>query len=67
MANMIDFALNMINRNPNIANDPRKREFIDILKNRDAQRGQAMAQNLCNTYGVSQEEAAARARQFFNI
>lgn len=68
MANMIDNLLNaLISRNPNIANNPRNQEFLNVIRSGDSVRGQQIAENLCNTYGVSKEEAIMQAKKFFNI
>lgn len=41
--------------------------MIDIIKSGDANRGQQIARNLCNTYGVKPEDAIAQAKSFFHI
>lgn len=65
--NLKDFALNLINKNPNVANNPRAQELIDVIKNGDEARGQQIAQNICDTYGVSKEDAISKAKGFFNL
>lgn len=67
MPSMKDFALQMIQNNPNIANNPRAQEMIAIIQNGDAQKGQELAQNLCSTYGDSPDQAIAKAKKFFNL
>lgn len=67
MPSMKDFALRMIQNNPNIANNPRAQEMIAIIQNGDEQKGQELAQNLCATYGVSPDQALQQAKNFFNI
>ena len=47
MNNVLDFALNVISQNPQIANNPNAQQLITILRNNDAQQGQIIAQNLC--------------------
>lgn len=64
---MMDFALSMIERNPNLRNNPNAREMINVIRSGDAQRGQQIAQNLCNTYGVDKDQAISQARSFFHI
>lgn len=65
--NLKDFALNLINKNPNVANNPRAQELIDVIKSGDDARGQQIAQNICDTYGVSKEDAISQAKGFFNL
>lgn len=67
MSNMRDFALNIINQNPQIANNPNAQQLISVLRNNDSQQGQIIAKNLCNTYGITPEQAFNQARNFFRI
>lgn len=63
----MNFALELISKNPNIANNPRSQEMIDVIKSGDQQKGEALARNLCATYGVTPEQATQQARRFFNL
>ena len=65
--NLFQFAMNIIGNNPKIKNSPQGKELMNILQTNDSARGQKMAENLLNTYGVSKEEAISQARQFFHI
>ena len=65
--NVRDMALNILSRNPNIANNPNAQEFINVIRSGDSARGEQIAQNLCNTYGVSKEDAVKNAKSFFNL
>lgn len=67
MTNMRDFALNLIGRNPQIANNPNAKELLNVIQNGDQAKGMQIAQNLCNTYGVTPEQAVNQAKNFFNI
>lgn len=67
MPSMMDFAMQMIKNNPNVANNPRAQEMIAIIQNGDAAKGQELAQNLCATYGDTPDQAFAKAKKFFNI
>ena len=60
-------AMLLMRNNPNIANNPQAQEMLDIIDKNDSQRGAVIAQNLCNTYGVTKEEAVAQAKRYFNI
>ena len=62
-----DFALGMIMRNPNIANNPNAREFVNVIQSGDSKRGSEIAQNICDTYGISREDAIEQAKRLFNI
>lgn len=63
----MQFAMSMINRNPAIQNNPQARELISVIQSGDSARGEQIAQNLCNTYGVSKETAIAQAKQYFGL
>lgn len=65
--NLFQFAMNIIGNNPKIKNSPQGKELMNILQTNDSARGQKMAENLLQTYGVSKEEALGQAKRFFNI
>lgn len=67
MDNIMDFAMNLISRNPKIANNPQAQEMIDVIKSGDFRRGEEIANNLCKTFGTSREQAVAEAKAFFRI
>lgn len=67
MFNLQQFALNLISRNPNIANNPRAQEMLQTIQNGDSQKGSEIAKNLCATYGTTLEQAVDSAKKFFNI
>lgn len=64
---MRDMALNLLAQNPNIANNPNAQEFIQVIQNGDSVKGAQIAQNLCDTYGISKEDAIKNAKSFFNL
>lgn len=57
----------MANMNPNIARNPNAQSMLEVIQNNDAEKGRQIAKNLCNSYGVSEEEMLNRAKQFFHI
>ena len=65
--NMRDMALNLLMQNPNVANNPNAQEFIQVIQNGDSVKGEQIAQNLCNTYGMSKEDAIRNAKTFFHL
>lgn len=64
---ILNLAMTMISNNPQIANNPQAKSMIEVIQNGDAERGQQIAENLCNTYGVSKEDAVKQAKSFFKI
>lgn len=67
MTNMEQFALQLLQKNPNVSNSPVGRELIDILQKGDQKRGEELARNLCKTNGVSEQEALNQANRFFGM
>lgn len=65
--NMMQFALDMIQNNPALQNNPNAREMINVIRSGDVERGQQIARNICDTYGVKPEDAIAQARSFFHM
>ncbi len=53
---MLDFrsmAISLISKNPSIANNPQAQNLISVIQNGDSKKGEEIARNLCNTYGVN--------------
>lgn len=65
MPNPLDFILNMAEINPNISSNPQAQAMLNVIKSGDAKRGEEIARNLCNTMGVTPEEATKQAQNFF--
>ena len=65
--NLMGFALDVIRHNPALQNNPNAREMIDDIRSGDANRGQQIARNLCNTYGVKPADAITQAKSFFHM
>lgn len=67
MINIQQFAMNLLQNNPNVAKNPQAQEMIKVIQNGDSQRGQMIAENLCKTYGITKEDALEQAKRFFHI
>lgn len=67
MLDIRQFALNMIQRNPKIANNPQAQGYLEVIQNNDSQKGRQIAENICKSYGMTKEEALNRAKQFFGL
>ena len=52
---------NVLQRNPNA------RSMIQVIQNGDAKKGEEIARNLCDTYGIKPEDAVQQARSFFRV
>lgn len=67
---MFDFrsmAISLISKNPSIANNPQAQNLISVIQNGDSKKGEEIARNLCNTYGVTPEQAFTQAKNFFGF
>lgn len=65
--NMMQFAMQMIQNNPRIKNNPQAMNMIDVIQRGDSAQGQKIAENLCHTYGMTREQATQQAKQFFKL
>lgn len=58
MANDIFSAIEQqVQRNPNLLDTPFKRELYKAVQERDSQKGRELANNFCQSMGVSPEQA----------
>lgn len=64
---LMQFAVTMLERNPNIANNPQAQAMLDVLRTGDAQRGQQIANNLCQSMGVTPQQAVQEAASYFKL
>lgn len=62
-----DFALSMLSNNPNVKRNPQLQEFVNVIQSGDSVKGEQIATNLCNTYGVPKEKAINDAKHFFKL
>lgn len=67
MTNLKDFAMNILAQNPRIANNPNAQSMIQAIQSGDDKRGEQIAKNLCDSYGISPQQAVQDAKRFFNI
>lgn len=62
-----NFILGQAMKNPQIANDPVKRHYLEVIMSGNAEEGQKIANNLCQMHGVTKEDASATAKKFFGF
>ena len=65
--NIQQFALNLIEKNPNVSNNPMGKQMVEVIRSGDSAKGEQLANNLLNTYGVSRDDALAQAKKFFGF
>ena len=52
---------------PSLANNPNAMAMIQAVQSGDAEAGERIARNLCQSYGVTPEQAIQQAKGFFRI
>lgn len=65
--NPMQFAMKMLQRNPQVMNNPQAQGLMEVIQSGDTAKGKQMAENLCKTYGVTPDQALEEARKFFHI
>ena len=61
--NIYDFAANIVQNNPEMANSPMGQTFIEALKNRDSQKGEELANNILKNQGLDRNSAMNDIKQ----
>lgn len=65
--NLQQMAMSMFQSNPQIANNPQAKSYLEAIKSGDNQRGEEIARNMCQAMGIKPEDAYKQARQFFHM
>lgn len=65
--NPMQFILNKVAQDPRFQNSPQAQEILQVIQSGDAKRGEELAKNYCQTYGVTPEQGLQQARQFFHF
>lgn len=60
-------ALNAARNNPNIANNPRNQELLNVLQSGDREKINQVGRNLCQSYGLTEDQAREQVRSIFGI
>lgn len=70
MPNLMQLAQNLVQlklqQNPNIPNTPWAQQGINAIMNGDASTGEALANNILKSYGLTKEQALSMAPQLLN-
>lgn len=64
---LIGQAIGQLKGNPNVASNPMAQGMLDVIESGDASKGEQMADNLCQSMGVTRDEAMRQAKAFFGI
>ena len=63
MNNIMNFAQNMVRMNKNVPNTPWAQAAIQAILNGDQQAGEQLANNICQSMGLTKEQALEMAKQ----
>lgn len=53
MFNPAKFAMQMIQNNPQVMNNPMAKQYLEVIQNGDSAKGQEVANNILKTYGMT--------------
>lgn len=67
MNSLAMFAMNQLQSNPRFVSNPQAQALMNAIQNGDSAQGEQVARNICQTMGLSEQEALAQAKQFFGI
>lgn len=56
MPNIYDIAIGIVKSNPQFAESPMGKNFLEALETRDVAKGEEMANNVLKNHGLSKEE-----------
>lgn len=62
-----DLALSLISRNPQITNNPNAQQLLQVVQENDSVKGAQIAQNICDSYGITREQAIQEAKRLFGL
>lgn len=67
MINLKNFAIDLIGRNPQFSNNKNAQEMLRVIQSNDVVRGEQIARNICQSYGITPEQAIQEAKRYFNF
>lgn len=65
MNNPIALAMELLKMLPNNANNPNAQEMINVIQSGDSVRGEEIANNILQAYGMTKEQGIQRFKDFF--
>lgn len=63
----IQSLIGIVEHSPQFVNNPNARQMLECIKNNDSVGGQKIAENLCESYGLTPQQAVDQARKFFHF
>lgn len=67
MFDIRNFAIQLLMNNPRIANNPQAQNYISVIQSGDNAKGAEIANNICQSYGMTPEQGLQQAKQFFRL
>lgn len=61
----LNMLIDIIANNPKVQQNPTAKGMLDVVMSGDASKGEQMALNICDSMGVSKDEALRKAKEFF--
>lgn len=65
--NPMQLIINKLSQDPRIQQSPQMQQYLQVIQSGDSQRGEELARNICQTYGITPEEGVRQAKQIFGI
>lgn len=62
---VISGMVNQLKSNPNFTHNPLAQNLLAAIESGDAKKGEEIAKNLCQSYGITPEDACKQAMSFF--
>lgn len=63
---MIAGMIRKLTTDPSMVSNPVAQNLLAAIQSGDSKKGEEIAKNLCNSYGITPEEAYNKALAFFN-
>lgn len=60
------FVQRMVQMNPQMLNNPQYKHYYDVIMSGDQNAANQLAQNLCNSYGVTPQQGMQQFQQFLS-
>lgn len=64
---LVSQALSQLKSSTNVSNNPMAQGMVDLIESGDSAKGEQMAKNLCESMGLTKDEALKQAKAFFGI
>ena len=62
-----EILMEFLKKNPNVANNPQMQGYIDVLNSGDQEKIKTLGMNICNSYGITPDEARDATMRFFGM